>query len=431
MKKIKTNEKSIKSLIFLAVLILSPFVVINGKANAAADASLSFNPSSTIVINGEAFSVDIMINPGNHQISNADLTLTFDPARLDLTTITNASSPFSVTQALNIGSGTANYSAGTTFGTNVTAAGIAPATSALYATLHFTAKATGNPIVSISNNTAFYADDEPGVNQLSSTNVNTAITINPGDITPPTAAITYSLNRNIKSSDSQLITATFSEPMAGAPVPTIAISGNNTVAATNMTFVDATHYTYAYSGAIGNGDDTITLSAGTDLAGNALVAVPTSGATFTVDNTPPSITNGVSITSPGKGTTPSYSFNSTESGAIIYGGGCSSTTTPTAAPGVNAITYNALVPGTYSACTIRVTDAADNQSAVFAVPPFVIIWPADLNGVTGVDGADYSLLHASYNPFIPQPGNVADINADNYVNGSDYSFLHAEYGKPY
>src|SRR5206468_7643281 len=42
----------------------------------------------------------------------------------------------------------------------------------------------------------------------------------------------------------------------------------------------------------GNGTATVALSTGTDVTGNVVAAVPTSGATFTVDNTPPTVSIG-------------------------------------------------------------------------------------------------------------------------------------------
>ena len=115
------------------------------------------------------------------------------------------------------------------------------------------------------------------------------------DTTAPTASISYSSN-NVKSGTSEVITATFSRAMADSPIPQIAISGANTVTATNMTKVDTTHYTYTYTVGAGDGTATVALSAGTDLAGNLITATPTSGATFTVDNTAPTAAITYSIT---------------------------------------------------------------------------------------------------------------------------------------
>lgn len=107
------------------------------------------------------------------------------------------------------------------------------------------------------------------------------------DATAPTAAITYSNSNPVKSGDSLTITATFNEAMADSPVPKISISGSNTLAATNMTKTDTTHYYYTHTVGAGDGTATVALSVGTDVAGNAITSAPTSGATFTVDNTAP------------------------------------------------------------------------------------------------------------------------------------------------
>ena len=57
--------------------------------------------------------------------------------------------------------------------------------------------------------------------------------------------------------------------------------------------------------------------------------------------------------------TPNYTFSSTKAGTITYGGSCSSSTT-VAVAGNNTIVLNTLSDGTYSDCTITVTDNAGN-----------------------------------------------------------------------
>ncbi len=109
------------------------------------------------------------------------------------------------------------------------------------------------------------------------------------DNTAPTAAITYAPVGSYKSGAAVTITATFSEPMADLPVPRIAISGANTLAAAILSKVSTTVYTYAYLVGSGDGTATVALSTGTDLAGNVVTATPTSGGTFTVDNTAPTL----------------------------------------------------------------------------------------------------------------------------------------------
>ncbi len=110
------------------------------------------------------------------------------------------------------------------------------------------------------------------------------------DTIAPTAAISYSdADALVKQGDSLTITATFSQPLLAAPIVQIAISGSNTQAAVDMTFVDSTHYTYVHTVGAGDGLATVALSVGTDPAGNVVVATPTAGASFMVDNTPPTL----------------------------------------------------------------------------------------------------------------------------------------------
>ncbi|RKY31297.1 MAG: hypothetical protein DRP74_05220, partial [Candidatus Omnitrophota bacterium] len=110
------------------------------------------------------------------------------------------------------------------------------------------------------------------------------------DTTAPTAAITYSdADGIVKFGDSLTITATFNEDMVESPVPKIAISGANSLSATGMTKTYATLYTYIHSVGVGDGTATIALSNGTDFAGNVITSEPTSGVSFTVDNTAPTV----------------------------------------------------------------------------------------------------------------------------------------------
>ena len=66
------------------------------------------------------------------------------------------------------------------------------------------------------------------------------------------------------------------------------------------------------------------------------------------------LTEVTAITTPTTDTTPDYTFSSTLSGALTYGGSCSSSTT-IASSGNNTITLNTLSVGTYADCTITVS----------------------------------------------------------------------------
>ena len=122
---------------------------------------------------------------------------------------------------------------------------------------------------------------------------------------------------------------------------TSAISGNNTI-----TLVSLSERTYS--------DCTITV---TDSAGNISNSLTITS--FIVDTTAATLIEVTAVTNPTYDTTPDYTFSSSEAGTITYGGSCSSSTT-SATTDNNTITLDPLSGGTYSDCTITVTDTAGN-----------------------------------------------------------------------
>jgi len=74
------------------------------------------------------------------------------------------------------------------------------------------------------------------------------------------------------------------------------------------------------------------------------------------------LTEVTAITTPTTDTTPDYTFSSTESGTITYGGSCSSSTT-SAISGNNTITFSTLDNGTYSNCTIKVSKTMTTKNS--------------------------------------------------------------------
>ena len=74
------------------------------------------------------------------------------------------------------------------------------------------------------------------------------------------------------------------------------------------------------------------------------------------------LTEVTAITTPTTDTTPDYTFSSTGSGAITYGGSCSSSTT-SATTGNNTITLSSLSDGTYADCTITVSKTIANENS--------------------------------------------------------------------
>jgi len=74
------------------------------------------------------------------------------------------------------------------------------------------------------------------------------------------------------------------------------------------------------------------------------------------------LTEVTAITTPTTDTTPDYTFSSTESGALTYGGSCSSSTT-SAISGNNTITLSSLSDGTYADCTITVSKTISTENS--------------------------------------------------------------------
>ncbi|MEQ3695303.1 MAG: putative Ig domain-containing protein [Thalassolituus sp.] len=108
----------------------------------------------------------------------------------------------------------------------------------------------------------------------------------------------------------------------------------------------------------------------TDYAGNFVPATANAGS-LSVDVTVPVISEVTAVSTPTNITTPTYLFSTTEAGTIVYSGGCSSSTTA-ATLGNNSVTFNSLTEGTYSGCTLTLTDALGNTSDVLNVSSFVI-----------------------------------------------------------
>ena len=95
--------------------------------------------------------------------------------------------------------------------------------------------------------------------------------------------------------------------------------------------------------------------------------------TTTTDTTAPVIAEVTAVTTPTNDSTPNYTFSSDEAGTITYGGSCSSSTT-SATSGNNTITFLTLSDGTYSDCTIIVTDSDGNESNTLTITAFTVTY---------------------------------------------------------
>ncbi len=148
-----------------------------------------------------------------------------------------------------------------------------------------------------------------------------------------------------------------------------------------------------------NGPITITDISWKDQAEKSIINIPAFpvATNFIVDTTLPIVSEVTAVT-PAFMTdsTPDYTFNTNEAGAITYGGGCSSSTV-NAVSGNNTVTFNALPDGTYN-CTITVTDIAGNNSLVLSMSPFTVDTTAPVFSNIGV---------VSDNIFDPTYGNAS------------------------
>ena len=153
---------------------------------------------------------------------------------------------------------------------------------------------------------------------------------------------------------------------------TIAVSGNNTITLNSLndgTYADCT---------ITVSEKMKTKKSETTLSGSITITSftvsssndTTDNDTSTSDTTEPTLAEVTAIITTTV-TTPDYTFSSDEAGTISYGGSCSSSTT-SAISGNNSITLVSLSTGSYTDCTITVTDADGNVSSTLTLSSFVV-----------------------------------------------------------
>ena len=109
----------------------------------------------------------------------------------------------------------------------------------------------------------------------------------------------------------------------------------------------------------------------------------------------PVIAEVTAVTTLSNDTTPNYTFSSSEAGTITYGGSCSSSTT-SATTGNNTITLVSLSDGTYSNCTITVTDSAGNVSNTLEITSFTVDTTDNTTSTSTTAVFGTSLFNSSY-----------------------------------
>jgi len=90
---------------------------------------------------------------------------------------------------------------------------------------------------------------------------------------------------------------------------------------------------------------------------------------YYTDNTAPVISEASFVAKNSDDAVDSIVFNSTEAGDVSFDGACADLSA-VATIGVNKISLDALEPGDYSDCTVKVVDFADNTSNVLAIRSF-------------------------------------------------------------
>ncbi len=176
------------------------------------------------------------------------------------------------------------------------------------------------------------------------------------------------------------IDVTFSEPVTSTGDVTVTLETGATDQFCTFTITNSTTETCDYT--VQAGDASLDLAvktiAGTikDQTLNAIVNFTPlvnldANKVLVVDTTAPVISEVTAVVTPSANTTPSYVFTTNESGAIVYGGDCTSDTL-SASVGLNTVTFAPLSASSHTNCTIILTDFAGNQSNTIAVSSFTI-----------------------------------------------------------
>jgi hypothetical protein len=105
---------------------------------------------------------------------------------------------------------------------------------------------------------------------------------------------------------------------------------------------------------------------------NGEFSTPLVVSTFEVDTKAPVISVEEEVETPSTTATPDYVFETSEDGDITYGGSCSSATVDAFSGGTTTVTLNTLADGTYTNCTVKVTDEAGNVSNTLTMASFTV-----------------------------------------------------------
>jgi hypothetical protein len=416
------NFVKIFTFVFIFTLVLSCSLIPNVSLAATTDATLFFNPASqSVTLGGANFNLVARVNPGSNTVQGINavqLDITFDPAVMHIVSIT-ASGTFTVLGNPDITAANASGSLAVPFfmiASQIT-------TTSDVATIIFHAQGAGtNSAVAFAGTANAAVDDGAGTPVVGTRTGATVTVIDLSDIDPPAFTINDGTAVSVVKNDTINVTVTDVTGVASRFYGFSADSTCNVSDTITTAFSSATNFTIA-----GDHSDYLCLKA-TDSSSNSNTGYQLVGQLH-VDNTPPIVTQVSAVAAITNKNTPSYIFNSPESGAITYSGGCSSAT-QTVVSGNNTIVFNTLAREASYDCTIRVTDLAGNQGTVFNIGSFVVTYRGDLNNSRGVDISDLSMLAADYGR-TGWSGHATDVNGDGNINLSDLSILSADYGKTF
>jgi hypothetical protein len=207
---------------------------------------------------------------------------------------------------------------------------------------------------------------------------------------------------------------------------TIATIGNNTITLNTLSVGTYADCTITVSKTISTEKSEKKLS-------GSLTITSFTVTTTSTDTTAPVIAEVTAVTTPTNDTTPDYTFSSSEAGTITYGGSCSSSTT-SANTGNNTITFSTLDNGTYSNCTITVTDSSGNESNTLAITDFTVTYwqliARQVDSDNFTDGTDElfssnartTYLENENDPSSSTFMSIGNLTPSNYVTDGKYKF---------
>ena len=242
--------------------------------------------------------------------------------------------------------------------------------------------------------------------------------INRSDTTPPSVSSTSPADNATRIAVNALVAVTFSEKMSSTTITNsnfyLQDSSSNTISS-SVSYSGTTATLTPSSNLSENSTFTSTVTTGvTDIAKNALAS--NYSWSFKIgDFTAPIAAEVAEVTSYTNDNTPSYTFSSTETGTITYGGSCSSPTTTTnlGYNNTTTIVLNSLSDDTYSDCTIKVTDSSGNAGNTLTITSFTVDTTAPtISSITPADNTTWVDVSSSLSVNFSEPMKASTLTTN-------------------